>query len=150
MVLKTRFSKKVVQAATQKSSSINVTTDWLIAQATGYLQLAMLDEAERLLNQVPEREAKPHLAAQNTPLKIYVSRIQSERAADTGTRLILEGAYNVQTIILTMCTLTFIGRHKEGRQVLQLVEQFDRPVSAHAYQMAYFDALTGNYPDALR
>ena len=74
MVLKTRFSKKVVQAATQKSSTINVTTDWLIAQATGYLhtgylQLAMLDEAERLLNQVPEREAKPHLAAQNTPFE---------------------------------------------------------------------------------
>ena len=67
-----------------------------------------------------------------------------------GTRLILEGAYDTQTIVLTMCALSFIGRPKEGRDVLQLVEQFGRPIAAHAYQMACFDSVSGDFPGALR
>jgi hypothetical protein len=124
--------------------------DWLIAEAAGYVQLNILDEAEALLNQIPEAEAEAYLAAQNALLQIYISRSQNERAADTGTRLLLEGAYDAQTIVSTMAALSFIGRPKEGRQVLQLVEKFGRPVATHAYQMACFDSLSGDFPSALR
>jgi tetratricopeptide (TPR) repeat protein len=124
--------------------------DWLIAEAAGYVQLGMLDEAEALLNQIPEAEAGAYLAAQNALLQIYISRTQNERAADTGTRLLLEGAYDAQTIVSTMAALSFIGRPKEGRQVLELVEKFGRPVATHAYQMACFDSLSGDFSSALR
>jgi tetratricopeptide (TPR) repeat protein len=127
-----------------------VKIDPLIAEAGGYVQLGMLDEAEALLNQIPETEAEAYLAAQNALLQIHISRSQNERAADTGTRLILEGAYDAQTIVSTMAALSFIGRPKEGRQVLLLVEKFGRPVAAHAYQMACFDSLSGDFPGALR
>jgi hypothetical protein len=59
----------------------------------------MLDEAEALLNQIPEPEAEAYLAAQNALLQIHISRSQNERAADTGTRLILDGAHDTQTIV---------------------------------------------------
>lgn len=121
----------------------------LIIEAAGYLQLGMLDEAEALLNQVPGGDVGPYLAAQNALLDIYVSRSQNDRAADIGTRLILEGAYNCHTIVTTMCALTFIGRQEEGREVLRLVEQFGRLVAAHAYQMACFDSLSGDFSSAL-
>jgi tetratricopeptide (TPR) repeat protein len=127
-----------------------MTTNGLIAEATGYVQLGMVDEAEALLNQIPESEAEAYLPAQNALLQIHISQSQNERAADTGTRLILEGAYDAQTIVLTTCALNFIGRPKEGRQILQLVEKFGRPVAAHAYQMACFDSLSGDFSGALR
>jgi hypothetical protein len=127
-----------------------VNVDWVIAEAVGYLQLGMLDEAEALLHNIPERQAKAYLGAQNALLQIYIARSENERAADLGTRVIVEGVYDAKTIIATMCALTFIGRHEEGRQVLQLVEQFDRPVVAHAYQMACFDSLSGDFSSALR
>ena len=101
--------------------------DWLLKQAAGYLQLGMLTEAEELLDRIPENEAKAYVPAQNLLLQIYISRSQNERAADTGTRLILEGAYNVHTVVSTMCALSFIGCPKEGRLVLGLVEKFGRP-----------------------
>jgi hypothetical protein len=110
----------------------------------------MLDEAEALLNHIPHREPKPYLAAQNALLQICISRSQNERAADTGTRLIFEGTYDPATIVATMCALNFIGRPKEGRRVLQLVENFGRPVAAHAYQMACFDSLSRDFSTALR
>src|SRR5439155_23487466 len=44
----------------------------------------------------------------------------------------------------------FIGRAKEGRQVLRLVERFGRPITAHAYQMACFDSVSGEFSNALR
>jgi lipopolysaccharide biosynthesis regulator YciM len=69
-----------------------MSADWLIAEAAGYAQLGMLDEAEALINQIPENETEEYLAAQNSLLRIYISRSQNERAADLGTRLILEGA----------------------------------------------------------
>ena len=124
--------------------------DRLTAEAAGYVQLGMLDEAEALLNQIPETDAEAYLAAQNALLQIHISRSHNERAADIGTRLILEGAYDAQTIVLTMCALNFIRRPKEGRQVLQLVEKFGRPLAAHAYQMACFDSLSGDFRIALR
>jgi tetratricopeptide (TPR) repeat protein len=127
-----------------------VNVDWLLGEAAGYLQLGMLDEAEGALNQIPGTEPKAHLAAQDALLQIHIARSQNERAADLGTSLILEGVYDAKTIIATMCALTFIGRHEEGRQVLQLVEQFGRPVAAHAYQMACFDSLAGDFSNALR
>jgi tetratricopeptide (TPR) repeat protein len=127
-----------------------VNVDRLIAESVGYVQLDMLYEAEALLNQVPPSEAAAHLTAQNILLQIHISRSQNELAADIGTRLILEGPYDAQTIVLTMCALSFIGRTKEGRDVLQLVEQFGRPIAAHAYQMACFDSLAGNFSNALR
>jgi hypothetical protein len=49
-----------------------------------------------------------------------------------------------------MCALSFIGRPNEGREVLQLVEKFGRPITAHAYQMACFDSVSGDFPGALR
>ena len=140
----------MVVEATQKPFRLYVATEWLLAEAAGYLQLGMLDEAEVLLNEVRESEAKSYLAAQNALLHICISRSQNERAADTGTRLILEGAYDTQTIVLTMCALSFIGRTREGREMLQLVEKFGRPIAAHAYQMACFDSMSGDFPGALR
>jgi hypothetical protein len=56
----------------------------------------------------------------------------------------------IASIVSTMCALSFIGRPKEGRQVLQLIEKFGRPVAAHAYQMACFDSLSGDFLGALR
>jgi tetratricopeptide (TPR) repeat protein len=127
-----------------------VNVDPLIAEAAGYVQLGMLDQAETLLNQIPEAEPEVYLTAQNLLLQIYISRGQNERAADIGTTLILDGAYEVHTVILTMAALNFIGRPSEGRQVLQLVEEFDRPLAAHAYQMACFDSVCRDFPNALR
>jgi tetratricopeptide (TPR) repeat protein len=49
-----------------------------------------------------------------------------------------------------MCALSFVGRPEEGREVLQLVERFGRPVAAHAYQMACFDSLSGDFSSVLR
>ena len=130
--------------------SLFVNVDRLIAESVGYVQLAMLREAEALLNQIPPSEPAAYLAAQNILLQIYISQSHNERAADIGTGLILDGAYDAQTIVLTMCALNFIGRAKEGRQVLQLVQNFGRPIAAHAYQMACFDSLCRDFPNALR
>jgi hypothetical protein len=52
--------------------------------------------------------------------------------------------------VLTMCALNFMGRPKEGRQILQFVEKFGRPVATHAYQMACFDSLSGDFSTALQ
>src|SRR6266404_1487143 len=122
----------------------------LLTEGTGFARLGMLDEAEALFQQIPATNQSAYLAAQNALLGIYISQGKKQRAADTGRLLILEGTYDVQTIVLTMSALTFAGRHEEGCQVLQLVEKFGRPVAVHAYQMACFDSLSGNFSKALR
>jgi hypothetical protein len=147
---KALFLKKPGAEIEPNRYRILVDVDCLIAEGVGYVQLGMLHEAEALLNQIPRTEPAAYLAAQNILLQIYIGQEKNQRAADTGRELILEGACGVQIIVSTMAALNFIGRHEEGRQILQLVEEFGRPVAAHAYQMACFESLSGDFTTALR
>jgi hypothetical protein len=125
-------------------------TDRPISEAAGYAHLGMLDEAEALLKQVPASAEEAYLEAQNALLGIDVIRGETQRAAETGKELILNGPCDVRTVVWTTIALSFAGRPEEGRKVLKLVERFGRPLAVHAYQMACFDSATGNFPEALQ
>ncbi len=119
-------------------------------EAIGYVRLGMLHEAEALLEQITATDETAYLAAQNALLGIYLSRHECQKAADIGRLLILQGLFDIGVVVLTMIALTFIDRHEEGREVLALVERFGRPLAYHAYQMACFESLSGNFSDSLR
>jgi hypothetical protein len=119
-------------------------------EAIGYGRLGMLHEAEALLEQITATEEAAYLAAQNALLGIYLSRRECQKAVESGRLLILQGLFDIGIVVRTMTALTFIGRHEEGREVLALVERFGRPLTYHAYQMACFESLGGNFSDSLR
>lgn len=121
-----------------------------LTEATGFARLGMLDEAEDLLQQIPPTDQSGYLAAQNALLGIYLSRHESQKVADQGRTLILQGIFDTGIIERTMMALTFAGRHEEGEEVLRLVEHLGRPLAYHAYQMACFASLRGDFSNALR
>jgi hypothetical protein len=127
-----------------------VETNRLMNEAIGYGRLGMLHEAEALLEQITSAEEAAYLAAQNALLGIYLSRHECQKAADTGRLLILQDLFDIGIVERTMMALTFIGRHEEARETLALVERFNRPLIYHAYQMACFESLAGNFSDSLR
>jgi tetratricopeptide (TPR) repeat protein len=110
----------------------------------------MLEEAEALLLTISPGSEWWHDAAQEGLCQIYQRQHRNEDIVRIGRALIARGRHTIAIVENTMVALTFLGRHREARETLELVEGLGRPLARNAYQMACFSSLEGNFSDALR
>jgi tetratricopeptide (TPR) repeat protein len=117
--------------------------------AHAYAALGMLEEAEAFARAIPPTGDK-YVAAQSGLCRIYHGQQRYEEIVRIGRALIAEGRLTTGIVEQTMLALTFLGRHREARETLALVEALGRPLAGNAYQMACFASLEGDFPEAMR
>ena len=128
----------------------NAENDRILTEASGFGRLGLLAEAEAALRTVPESDSECYPVAQGGLGQLFIAQHRCEDAARLGLAVIAKGRHNISVVVHTMLALTFLGRIDEARRVLGKVEDFGRPLAFHAYQMACFESLSGNFREALR
>lgn len=128
----------------------NAENSQILAEASGFGRLGMLAEAETVLRTVPKTDLECYPVARSRLAELFIAQHRCEDAAKLGLAVIAEKRHSLAVIVHTMLALTFLGRIEEARRVLALVEDFGRPVAFHAYQIACFESLSGNFREALR
>jgi len=116
----------------------------------GWAMLGQFDEAQAYFLAVPPSNRLRHVAAQCALFDIYEMQFRNEDIVQIGQALIATNEQTIRIVVGTAIALTFLGRHREARETLALVEGLGRPLAHHAYQMACLASLENDFPDALR
>lgn len=122
----------------------------LVAQADGYTDMGLLDEAEACLRAASKAEGREADRARGDLAHLLLGQRRYEEAASLCLDLIKRGAINETVIINAMLALHFLGRFGEARETLNLLGQLGVPPEREAYQYACFASRLGEFPEALR
>ncbi len=122
----------------------------LLEEAHGFLELGLYQDAEQTLREVTAEDPAAHDRARLDLAELCLEERRFEEAAAIGRELIAHGAIRYQTILTTTMALHFLGRIKEAREVLLLVDRCGRRIEDDAYQMACFASRLGEFDEALR
>lgn len=124
-------------------------TEYLLETAIGLKRLGMFREAEAELLQIPP-EADNYSRAQAELLRVRLARGDYERAGETGQALLESNGTSRSDALNTSIAMTFTGRFKEARQMMEHLPRLGETDSGEAYQMACLESRLGNFEPALR
>jgi len=126
-----------------------IDTKNLLKEAWAYRELGLYTEEEAVLRRVMDHSPAAHARARGPLIDLLVAESRFSEAAALGADAIADGRFTQADIINTMLALNYLGRIKEARETLLLVEECGHPLQEESYQMACFAARLGDFQEAL-
>lgn len=121
----------------------------LIAEALGFRDLGLLDEAEASLRRAIETGGDDADRARAELAHLLLAQRHFDESASLGMDLIRRGVMTEDIVINAMLALHFLGRITEARETLKLVEKCGGSLERESYQQACFASRLGEFPEAL-
>ena len=122
--------------------------EYLLKTAIGLNNLGMFREAEAELLRIPP-SADNYNDALGVLLRIRLALGDYERAIETGNELLERDEECRLTVFNTSIALTFVGRFKEARRLMERLTKLGECGSGEAYEMACLESRLGNFEAAL-
>jgi tetratricopeptide (TPR) repeat protein len=122
--------------------------EYRIETAIGLNNLGMFREAEAELLSIPP-SADNYNEALGVLLRIRLALGDYDRAIETGNELLERDGKSRLTAFNTSLALTFAGRHKDARRLMERLPNLGERRPGEAYQMACLESRLGNFEEAL-
>lgn len=120
----------------------------ILKTAIGLKDLGMFREAEAELLRIPP-SADNYNNALGVLLRIRLALGDYERAIETGSELLERDPESRLSALNTSIALTFAGRFKEARRLMEELTKLGEYGSGEAYEMACLESRLGNFDEAL-
>lgn len=122
--------------------------EYLLKTAIGLNKLGMFREAEAELLCIPP-SADNYNDALGVLLRVRLALGDYEHAIETGNELLQRNEECRLTVFNTSIALTFAGRFKEARRLMEGLTKLGECGSGEAYEMACLESRLGNFEGAL-
>lgn len=126
----------------------DVNNEYVIKTAIGLNDLGMFREAEAELLRIPP-SVDNYNHALSVLLRIRLALGEYDRAIETGNELLERDGQSRLTALNTSIALTFAGRFKEARRLMERSPHSAEQDLGKAYQMACLESRLGNFEAAL-